>query len=203
MIKLIWVTPEAEKQILYMARVSSNDQNSNDTKLLKYLVTHGHWSPFEMCNMCVEIITSRAISAQILRHRSFQFQEFSQRYAASTTICRYSVRRQDNKNRQNSFADLSDAAKIWWDQTQEQIEDISLSLYGKALELGIAKECARMVLPMATETKLYMNGTLRSWIHYLNARCDVSTQLEHREIANKIKELFKEQFPIISEALGY
>lgn len=197
-VRLVWATPDAEKHVLYMARVSSENQDSSNTRLLNYLVKHEHWSPFEMCNMCVEIITSRAISAQILRHRSFSFQEFSQRYAENTDIVNYEIRRQDTKNRQNSIDDMSHEDQVWWAVTQRDIADRALAMYQAALKRGIAKECARMILPMSTETKIYMNGNLRSWMHYIRLRCDVSTQLEHRLIAEEIKTIFKNQFPTIS-----
>lgn len=200
-VKLIWVTPDAEKHILYMARVSSNNQESSDTRLLKYLVNHKHWSPFEMVNMCVEINTSRAISAQILRHRSFSFQEFSQRYAETQEIVKYPARRQDHKNRQNSINDVSLITQQWFSEAQDYINNKSMAVYRLALEKGIAKECARFLLPMSSKTKLYMNGNIRSWIHYLSLRCDPATQLEHREIAYAIRDIFIKQFPIISEGL--
>jgi thymidylate synthase (FAD) len=200
-VRLIWATPQAEKHILYMARVSSEHQDSSDTRLLKYLINHKHWSPFEMCNFCVEIITSRAISAQILRHRSFSFQEFSQRYAENTSVISYEPRRQDSKNRQNSIDDIKEEDKEWWNEVCYRMARASKSIYNSAVEKGIAKECARMILPMATETKIYMNGNLRSWLHYLEIRCDESTQLEHRLIALQIKEIFKKEFPIIGDLL--
>lgn len=200
-VRLIWATTEAEKHVLYMARVSSNNQDSSDTRLLNYLVNHGHWSPLEMCNMCVEIITSRAISTQLLRHRSFSFQEFSQRYAENNAVSLYPARRQDVKNRQNSIDDLDDETLDWFTKIQELTYTQAFSRYNKALEKGIAKECARFLLPMATETKLYMNGTLRSWIHYFQLRCDKSTQLEHREIALEIRDIFVREFPIIGKLL--
>jgi len=200
-VKLIWATPDAEKHVLYMARVSSGHQDSSDTRLLNYLVKHKHWPPFEMVNMCVEISTSRAISAQILRHRSFSFQEFSQRYASTTDVKLYSARRQDDKNRQNSHDDLDQETKDWFIEAQREVSLEAHVLYTTAINKGIAKECARMLLPMSTSTKLYMNGNLRSWIHYLDLRADVATQLEHREIAYAIKDIFIKQFPIISEGL--
>lgn len=201
-VKLIWTTKDAEKLIAYMARVSSNNQDSEDLKLLNYLVKHKHWSPFEMCNMCVEIVTSRAISAQILRHKSFNFQEFSQRYAENTEIVTYPPRRQDVKNRQNSIDDITEDAKQWWLDEQRYAQENAIALYKEALSKGIAKECARMVLPMATQTKLYMSGTLRSWIHYLQLRCAEDTQLEHRDVASKIKEIFQQEFPTIGKLLN-
>lgn len=194
-VKLVWVTPEAEKHIMYCARVSNpENQESKNTGLLRYCYNHGHWSIFEMASMCVEITTSRAIAAQIIRHRSFSFQEFSQRYAEATNVTVSKARRQDIKNRQNSIDDLDVDTLRWWDEVQETVQEISIVLYMQALEKGIAKECARMLLPMATETKLYMAGTLRSWMHYIKLRTDPATQLEHREVAEDIKVLFKEQF---------
>ena len=205
--KLVWVTPNAEEMIVKMARVSApSNQGNMDTapRLLKYLVKHKHWSPYEMANLCVEIETTRGISAQILRHRSFSFQEFSQRYAdvgelGSSVIPH--LRRQDIKNRQNSIDDLSpDVIAGYYRRIGHLFEDAE-HLYREMVSSGVAKECARAVLPIATKTKMYMNGTLRSWIHYLQLRCDVSTQLEHRQIAEEIKEIFCEQFPIIGEAV--
>jgi thymidylate synthase (FAD) len=205
--KLVWVTSNAEEMIVKMARVSApSNQGNMDTapRLLKYLVKHKHWSPYEMANLCVEIETTRGISAQILRHRSFSFQEFSQRYAdvgelGSSVIPH--LRRQDIKNRQNSIDDLSpDVIAGYYRRIGHLFEDAE-HLYREMVSSGVAKECARAVLPIATKTKMYMNGTLRSWIHYLQLRCDVSTQLEHRQIAEEIKEIFCEQFPIIGEAV--
>ncbi len=200
-VKLVWATSDAEKQILYMTRVSSPHQDSNDTRLLKYLINHQHWSPFEMANMCVEVITSRDVSAQILRHRSFTFQEFSQRYAKVVDIVSTEPRRQDDKNRQSSHDDLDAETKNWWMQVSTDIEERAKTYYQIALNKGIAKESARRILPMAIETKLYMNGTLRSWIHYFSVRCTPETQLEHREIALQIREVFSQQFPVIAEVL--
>ena len=205
--KLVWVTPNAEEMIVKMARVSApSNQNNMDTapRLLKYLINHKHHSPFEMANLCVEIETTRGISAQILRHRSFSFQEFSQRYA---DVCELGssviphLRRQDLKNRQHSIDDLSpDVIAGYYRRIGHLFEDAE-HLYREMVSSGVAKECARAVLPIATKTRMYMNGTLRSWIHYLQLRCDVSTQLEHRQIADEIKEIFCEQFPIIGEAV--
>lgn len=201
-VKLIWATPDAEKHIMYCARVSNPaNQDSDDTRLLKYCFNHKHWSIFEMASMCVEIITSRAISAQILRHKSFSFQEFSQRYAESTGVITYEARRQDTKNRQNSIDDLSHSDLIQWRKLQDDVKQASIYAYNIALAMGIAKECARMLLPLATETKLYMSGTLRSWIHYFQLRCDEATQKEHRDIALAVKEIFRKEFPIIGELL--
>ena len=205
-VKLVWVTPNAEEMIVKMARVSApSNQDNMDTapRLLKYLIKHRHWSPYEMANLCVEIETTRGISAQILRHRSFSFQEFSQRYADVSELGSSVIphlRRQDIKNRQNSIDDLSpDVIAGYYRRIGHLFEDAE-HLYREMVSSGVAKECARAVLPIATKTRMYMNGTLRSWIHYLQLRCDVSTQLEHRQIAYHIKEIFCEQFPIIGEA---
>ncbi len=197
-------TLTAEGLIAYCARVSSPHQETlNYEKLLAYCILNKHWSVFEMVDMSVEIITSRAISPQILRHKSFQFQEFSQRYAKAQEIERYQPRRQDSKNRQNSLDDLDDATKQWFAEAQERMASTALEQYNLALEKGIAKECARVLLPLATQTKLYMKGSVRSWIHYLEVRTDKSTQQEHREIALEIKKIFMAQFPVTAAALGW
>ena len=194
-----------------MARVS-NPKNAKNTetapKLLRYLLKHRHFSPFEMANMCVEIHTNRAISPQILRHRSFSFQEFSQRYANTKELGSALIphlRRQDNKNRQNSTDDLVETLgpeKLagFYRRTSQLFEDAE-HLYSEMVSAGVAKECARGVLPLNTPTSLYMNGTIRSYIHYLQVRTDPSTQLEHREIALAIKDIFCKQFPVIGEAV--
>ena len=195
-----------EEFISYVARVSNPaNQNNQQTapKLLKYLIEHKHWSPFEMVSFTVEIQTSRAIAAQILRHRSFSFQEFSQRYATATEVCRYEARRQDSKNRQNSIDDMSNDDRDWFQQAQDEVEVLARKHYGEALQRGIAKEQARFLLPLSTATTLYMSGTARSWIHYLQLRTDPGTQLEHRQIAEEIKLIFCQQFPATSEALGW
>jgi thymidylate synthase (FAD) len=202
--ELIWATPNAEQLIVKMARVSNpSNENNMETApgLLRYLIKHKHWSPFEMASMCVKINTERDISAQILRHRSFSFQEFSTRYAVvNWTTSLPQLRRQDRKNRQNSFNDLSeDVINKYNGRILDLFTEIQ-TLYGDMVEDGIAKETARRILPLCTNTSLYMAGTLRSWIHYLQLRCDVATQLEHRLIANEIKEIFTEQFPVIAEA---
>lgn len=205
-VSLIWSTPGAEEMITRMARVSApKNQDNMETapRLLKYLINNAHWSPYEMANMCVEINTTRAISAQIIRHRSFSFQEFSLRYAAANEIGSAVVpqlRRQDFKNRQNSIDDVSVETIQKYHRRVAQLFEDSEHLYNEMISEGIAKECARFVLPLATPTRIYMNGTIRSWIHYLQLRCDESTQREHREIAQQIKQIFTEQFPIISEA---
>lgn len=202
-VTLIWITPESEKNIMYCARVSSADQTSENPKLLSYCLKHGHWSPFEMANMCIEITTSRAIAQQILRHRSFSFQEFSQRYAKATICEMYEARRQDTKNRQNSIDDMSKEDQIWFDNAQDEVIDRSLQLYEEALKRNIAKEQARFLLPLSTQTKLYMNGSIRSWIHYLQLRDGNGTQLEHQKIAQCIKDIFIKELPEISKALGW
>lgn len=205
-VSLVWATPNAETMITRMARVSApRNQDNMETapKLLRYLVTHKHWSPYEMANLCVEINTTRAISAQILRHRSFSFQEFSTRYAdvgelGSSVIPH--LRRQDTKNRQNSIDDLdADMIAGYYRRISQLYEDAE-HLYREMVSTGVAKECARSILPLSTPTRLYMNGTLRSFIHYLWVRTDPSTQMEHRQIALEIQKIFCQQFPIISEA---
>jgi thymidylate synthase (FAD) len=209
-VQLIWSTPKAEEMIVKMARVSApKNQDNMDTapRLLRYLINNKHWSPFEMANMCVEIETTRAISPQILRHRSFSFQEFSQRYADTKELGSAVVphlRRQDFKNRQNSTDDLvnklgPDVLGSFYRRTSQLFEEAE-HLYSEMISVGIAKECARSILPLSTRTKLFMNGTLRSWIHYLQLRCDSGTQFEHREIAEGIKQIFCAEFPVIGEA---
>ena len=196
----------AEGLIAYTARVSNPAGQMNDEtapKLLAYLIKNKHWSPFEMVSMTVEINTSRGIAQQILRHRSFSFQEFSQRYAQATEIVEYPARRQDVKNRQNSIDDLMQADKDWFLAAQKEIATASLTKYDEALARGIAKEQARFLLPIGTATRLYMSGTARSWIHYIQLRADPATQLEHREIAEGCKAIFVSQFPCTSEALGW
>lgn len=193
----------AESLIAYCARVSSPKQDNPEyDKLLKYCMKHGHWSVFEMADMCVEITTSRAIAQQIIRHRSFCFQEFSQRYSESKFgYVPVTPRRQDEKNRQNSIDDLSYKDKGWFLFEQGKIWQAAYQLYKEALGRGIAKECARMLLPLSTGTKLYMKGSIRSWLHYCETRCHKSTQLEHREIADECKRILIEQFPSIGEML--
>jgi thymidylate synthase (FAD) len=203
-VKLIHCTPDAEKHIAYCARVSSpNQENPNYEGLLKYCIKHRHWSVFELATLCLEIETSRAIAQQILRHRSFNFQEFSQRYSEATSIQIYDARRQDEKNRQNSTDDMSDEDKIWFTNAQLEISDRSLSLYKEALSKNIAKEQARFLLPLATTTKMYMIGNLRNWIHYIDLRTANGTQLEHMEIAQQAKDIFIDNFPVISKALEW
>ena len=205
-VQLIWSTPNAEEMIVKMARVSApSNQDNMDTapRLLRYLIKHKHWSPFEMANMCVEIETTRAISPQILRHRSFSFQEFSQRYADASELGSAVIphlRRQDTKNRQNSIDDLSSEEIGNYYRRISELYENAEHLYHEMVSSGIAKECARSVLPLSTQTRLFMNGTLRSFIHYLQVRTDPSTQMEHRQIALKIQQIFCQQFPIIGEA---
>lgn len=195
----------AEELIVYTARVSSpqnQETTSTAPRLIRYLIKKGHWSPFEMVDMTVEIITSRAISAQILRHRSFSFQEFSQRYAEVQGFEVYKARAQDKTNRQSSTDTLPDSIQTRFQVLQQEAIDLAKYNYDLALQYGIAKECARFLLPMSTQTKLYMKGSVRSWIHYLQARTAPETQLEHREIALEIKRIFGQHFSNIAEALN-
>jgi thymidylate synthase (FAD) len=212
-VKLVWSTPNAEEMIVKMARVSApKNQNNMKTapKLLNYLIEHEHWSPFEMAGMTMEIQTTRAIAPQILRHRSFTFQEFSQRYANTNKIGRIempNLRAQDPSNRQNSTDDL--AQKLGKPKLADLYRKIAIHfeeaehIYQEMVSLGVAKESARFVLPLATPTRLYMNGTLRSWIHYILLRTKEGSQLEHKQIAEDIREVFHLQFPIISEAIEW
>ena len=203
-VSLVHSTKDGDELIAYMARVSNpaNQNNKDSSKLIKYLIKHKHWSPFEMVNMCVEINTTRSISAQILRHRSFSFQEFSQRYANVEELELPSppdLRLQDPKNRQNSI-DSDDIDKLNWQATIQLHYSKCYRLYKNLLEEGIAKECAREVLPMGAPTRLYMNGTLRSWIHYVDLRTANGTQKEHQDIAEACQQLIKIQFPLTYEA---
>ena len=205
-VDLVHSTPDGDNLISYMARVSNpSNQNNTETsaRLIKYLIKHKHWSPFEMVNMCVQITTTRSIAAQILRHRSFSFQEFSQRYAGVTakpdTLV---VRRQDTTNRQSSIDDVDAYTTQDFQIKAQQVYDLSYNLYNEMLEAGIAKECAREVLPLSAPTKLYMNGTLRSWIHYCDLRCSNGTQKEHRDIADECRLLIDQCFPLVSQALS-
>lgn len=204
-VRFISVTPDAEKAMAYIARVSSpkNQDNPDYAKLLAYCIKHGHWSVFEQAHMTVEITTSRAIAAQILRHRSMTFQEHSQRYAEAQGYEFYKARRQDSKNRQNSIDDISTEDQIWFQDAQCRVAELANKLYAEALEKGIAKECSRFLLPLATQTTMFMTGNARSFLHYIDTRTDPATQLEHREIAQAIKSIFIEQFPIISKAKGW
>lgn len=208
LVELVSVTPGAQEVISYCARVSNpnNQLNfNNNSKLIKYLITNQHWSPFEMAHMTIQIKTSRGISPQILRHRSFTFQEFSQRYAAvdSSGLTLYAARRQDTKNRQNSVDDLSDEVKQEWIDRQQANWQSSFEHYTWALDNGIAKECARFILPLGCATTLYMSGSIRSWIHYIELRSSNGTQKEHMDIAIECKELFKQQLPEVVAALNW
>ena len=204
--KLIWITPEAEALVGKIARVSNpkNEDNPDCASLLRYLIRHKHWSPFEMVSMCVEIHTTRAISAQILRHRSFSFQEFSQRYAIPTDTFATvlpDLRRQDTKNRQNSIDDVEPQTKEYYDQRIDDHFREAVNLYESLLHSGIAKECARSVLPLNTVTRLYMSGTLRSWLHYVDLRADNGTQREHQTIARAVGDILDDQVPTIARAM--
>jgi thymidylate synthase (FAD) len=202
---LVHITPKAEELISYMARVSNPSNQSNtetSAKLIRYLIKHKHFSPFEMVNMCVEINTTRSIAAQILRHRSFTFQEFSQRYAKVAAVSVMpELRRQDHTNRQNSIDDLSEEVLREADQVAAVALVESYKAYNRLLELGVAKECAREVLPLATPTRLYMNGTIRSWLHYCDLRTSNGTQKEHAKIAASVQDLLYEHLPNVSEAM--
>ena len=208
-VKLISVTPDAEKLMSYCARVSNpSGQNRDDySKLLAYCIKNQHWSIFEQAFMTVEVNTTRGLAAQILRHRSFTFQEFSQRYADATLLAEdipiFELRRQDNKNRQNSIDDISDEIKVKWNSKIREHFAKSKAIYDGMIADGIAKECARFVLPLATPTRLYMSGSVRSWVHYLNLRSSHGTQKEHMDIANSIKDIFVDQLPIVSKSLGW
>lgn len=208
-VKLISATPDAERTMAYVARVSNpaNQDNENYAKLLAYCIRHNHWSVFEQSFMTLEIETNRGIAAQILRHRSFTFQEFSQRYADTNLITENipvpDLRRQDTKNRQNSTDDLGDYVKLKFQTEIAELFTHSNNLYKRLLEAGVAKECARFVLPLATPTRIYMTGSCRSWIHYINLRSANGTQKEHMEIALACKEIFKKQFPSVAEALEW
>ena len=208
-VKLISITPDAEKTMAFIARVSNpaNQDNENYSKLLAYCIKHNHWSVFEQSSMTLEIETTRGIAAQILRHRSFTFQEFSQRYADTNLITEDiplpELRRQDTKNRQNSTDDLPADLKI---ELYSKIQDhfnAAQDLYKELLEADVAKECARFVLPLAVPTRIYMTGSCRSWIHYINLRSAHGTQKEHMVIAEECKRVFAEQFPAVSEALEW
>lgn len=207
-VKLVSVTPDAEKLISYCARVSNptGQDNPSYTKLLKYCIDHKHWSIFEMAQLTLEINTTRGLAAQILRHKSFSFQEFSQRYADSTLLSEeiplFELRRQDTKNRQNSLDNIDNETKVKWNTRIREHFAKSVDMYESMIKDGIAKECARFILPLATPTRLYMSGSLRSWITYIALREKNGTQKEHMLIAKECKKIFCEKFPIISESLG-
>jgi thymidylate synthase (FAD) len=206
---LISVTPDAEKHIAYCARVSNPSNQGNDSfeGLIKYCIKHKHWSIFEQAFLTVELSTTRAIAAQVLRHRSFTFQEFSQRYADSTVlgdkIPLPELRRQDTKNRQNSTDDLDPFLNQKLQIQMQTLFDSATALYQQMLESGVAKECARNVLPMCVPTKMYMSGSVRSWVHYIDLRSANGTQKEHMVLANECKAIFVEQFPVIAQALDW
>jgi thymidylate synthase (FAD) len=208
-VKLVSVTPDAEKLMAYCARVSNpnNQNNDNYAKLLKYCIDHKHFSIFEQSFMTVEINTTRGLAAQILRHRSFTFQEFSQRYADATLLSEeiplFELRRQDNKNRQNSIDDIDHEIVVKWNTQIREHFSKAKAIYDGMIKDGVAKECARFILPLATPTRLYMSGTVRSWLHYIELRSGHGTQKEHMIIANECKTIFVEQFPTIGEALGW
>lgn len=205
-VNLVWATPDAENLVARMARVSNpNNQHNPETapKLLSYLVKNKHWSPFEMANVCVEIETTRDIARQILRHRSFSFQEFSQRYAVSTMYDVRETRLQDMKNRQSSLLNEDRELADMWERAQRDVIDHATKVYSWALQNNIAKEVARSVLPEGnTISRMYMNGTLRSWLHYIDIRCDAATQKEHREIAEKCRQIIYTICPSIKEVLA-
>ena len=207
-VKLIQATPNPEENMAYIARVSNpaNQENPNYAKLLGYCIKHNHWSVFEQSFMTLEIETNRGIAAQILRHRSFTYQEFSQRYADSSLFGDIPIpdlRRQDTKNRQNSIDDIDPLVKASFESKIEEHFAAGMNLYKQMLDEGIAKECARFVLPLATPTKIYMSGSCRSWIHYINLRSANGTQKEHMDIALECKEIFKGVFPSVAEALEW
>ena len=207
--QLISITPDAEKTMAYIARVSNpnNQENDNYAGLLKYCIKHNHWSVFEQSSMTLELETTRAIAAQVLRHRSFTYQEFSQRYASTQLLSQQiplpELRRQDTKNRQNSIDDLDPliSSKLLF-KIQEHFREAQL-LYEELLSEEVAKECARMIMPLSTPTKIYMTGSCRSWIHYIELRCSNGTQKEHMDIAHACKQIFIKQFPTVSKALEW
>ncbi len=208
LVKLITSTPDAEKSMAYIARVSNpkNQDNNDFTKLIGYCIKNEHWSVFEQAYMTLQIETTRGIAAQILRHRSFTFQEFSQRYADSRQLGEIPIpelRRQDNKNRQNSISDLSEGVINQFNKKIKHLFNLNKELYEEMLEAGIAKECARFVLPLATPTRIYMTGSCRSWIHYINLRSGHGTQKEHMDIAKECKNIFSKEYPVVSSALNW
>ena len=208
LVQLITSTPDAEKTMAFIARVSNpkNQDNNDFTKLIRYCIKNEHWSVFEQAYMTLQIETTRGIAAQILRHRSFTFQEFSQRYADSRQLGEIPIpelRRQDNKNRQNSISDLSEEIVSQFNKKIKNQFKINKQLYEEMLEAGIAKECARFVLPLATPTRIYMTGSCRSWIHYINLRTSNGTQKEHMNIAKECKNIFSKEYPVVSSALNW
>jgi len=208
-VELVSVTPDAEQHMGYVARVSNpkNQDNPNVSGLLKYCIKHGHWSVFEQAFMTVEINTTRGLAAQILRHRSFTYQEFSQRYADSSMLAKEiplpALRRQDTKNRQNSIDDIDPLMQQDFEIKMQRHFIDGMKLYKEMLDAGIAKECARFVLPLATPTRLYMTGSVRSWVHYIDLRSAHGTQKEHMDVAEAIRNIFCDQFPTVAEALEW
>jgi len=207
-VELISLTPDAEQTMAYIARVSNpkNQENEDYSKLLSYCIKNEHWSVFEQSFMTLQIETNRGIAAQILRHRSFTFQEFSQRYADSSTLGDIplpDLRRQDTKNRQNSIDDIPEKQTKFLQERIRQYFNEGMDLYNELLREGIAKECARFVLPLATPTRIYMSGSVRSWVHYIDLRSGHGTQKEHMDIAEACRKEFTEQFPTVSEALEW
>ena len=208
-VKLVSATPDAEKHMAYVARVSNPKNQDNDqfAGLLKYCIKHGHWSVFEQAFMTVEINTTRGLAAQILRHRSFTYQEFSQRYADSSMLGKEislpELRRQDDKNRQNSINDLDPLVVQDFNAKMQKHFVDGMKLYKQMLDAGVAKECARFVLPLATPTRIYMTGSVRSWIHYIDLRSAHGTQKEHMAVAEGVRSIFSEQFPTVSQALDW
>ena len=208
-IKLVSVTPDAEKTMGYVARVSNpnNQDNPKIAGLLSYCIKHGHWSVFEQAHMTIEINTTRGLAAQILRHRSFTYQEFSQRYADVSYLREHiplpELRSQDTKNRQNSIDDVDPLVVDRFNKEMRKHFDAGIDLYKSMLHAGIAKECARFVLPLATPTRLYMTGSVRSWIHYIDLRSAHGTQKEHMDLVKNVRSIFIEQFPIVSQALDW
>ncbi len=207
-VQLITCTPDAEKSMAYIARVSNpkNQDNNDFTKLIGYCIKNEHWSVFEQAYMTLQIETTRGIAAQILRHRSFTFQEFSQRYADSRQLGEIplpELRRQDRKNRQNSISDLPEELVSQFNKKIKHQFNLNKQLYEEMLEAGIAKECARFVLPLATPTRIYMTGSCRSWIHYINLRTANGTQKEHMDIAKECKNIFIKEYPVVSSALNW
>ena len=209
MVKLVSATPDAEQHMGYVARVSNpkNQDNPNVSGLLKYCIKHGHWSVFEQAFMTVEINTTRGLAAQILRHRSFTYQEFSQRYADSSMLGEViplpELRRQDDKNRQNSIDDIDPLMVQDFNAKMQNHFVDGMKLYKEMLDAGVAKECARFVLPLATPTRIYMTGSVRSWIHYIELRSAHGTQKEHMQVAEGVRGIFTEQFPVVAEALDW
>ena len=207
-VSFVNITADPEQTMAYIARVSnpSNQDNENYAGLLRYCIKHQHWSVFEQSSMTLEIETTRGLAAQVLRHRSFTFQEFSQRYADSNLLGEIELpelRRQDTKNRQNSINDLDPEVVEKLEKQMNTLFSSSLALYNQMLESGVAKECARFVLPLATPTRLYMTGSCRSWIHYIQLRSAHGTQKEHMDIANACKSLFVQHYPTVAEALEW